>query len=1039
MKLIQKRLLEAFEKHALKVAIEYGKETLTYGEINQKSSAIMQYILKNNKKGAHIGVCTNNRLHVIVSLVGILRAGGVFTPLEPTFPTRRLTKMIRSADVTCVLCDSEFINKNVQTESCECKNLDEIFESPDSGEQKVSYEQEDPVYIYYTSGSTGEPKPVLGKNIGLTHFIAWEAHEFEVEETYRFSQFTNIGFDVFLRDTLVALCSGACLCIPEKKEIILDSASIQNWINNQKINFIHCVPSVFELINADGLTVVDYQNLKYVLLAGEKIATEGLKNWYSVMHDRVQLVNLYGPTETTLAKLFYRIQEDDQYKSAVPVGKPIDGAEVLVLNENMKPCDIFETGDVYIRTPFRTYGYYKNEELNNQVFISYEVEDGERDIIYKTGDLGRMLADENLELLGRKDRQVKIRGMRIELGEIENVIKKKSMIKDAVVVMKQLSDSIQLLYAYVVTSSDSAEAEDFNKNLMEKLEQELPQYMMPAYILEIDEIPKTINGKIDYSKLKDPLDSMQQVIEPRDEIESKLLDIWKMVLGIDTISIDDSFFEKGGNSLSLMNLVLNISETFHVEINFEQIALENTIERQAIFIKEATTGKTITKIPRTDEKESYQILESQKRLYYLQQKEKDSSLFNLSNITKITGNLDVARLERALNQVVEQQENLRSYFAVDGNDIKQFIKKDVTVHIEEIFLEENENIQEKAKKLIHSFELDKAPLFRTYICKVNEQEYYLLFDFHHIIYDGYSNEVLIRNLAAFFKDEIIEPMEIQFKDYAEFVNSQEEIEKMKQHEEFWLKEFDTPVKPLFIPEKAGMEVKEYRTAVEKVEINEEILSDLKELAQKYDTTLFTVLLSSYYILLSGIETQEDIVVGIPVSGRSYNELNNIVGMFVNTIAFRQYPSQRKTCEQFLLEVKDCFIKALANQNYQYNDLVVKLNRANKISTNSLFKTMFQMQNYKKEIVLSDDIKIERVPFYNNNEYRLNFSISEYEDYLSLSIFYLDEVVEKTFVLQLLEHYIQILTVMTKKPTTSIQDCVVSMEKDQNLEADFDFK
>jgi len=1041
MKIIQERLTQAFEKNPTNTAIEYGEKSISYFDLNEKSTRIASAIGKNHKKNSHIGISIEDRLEFIITVVGVLKAGCVFVPLESSFPVKRIINLINSADASLIICN-EGLRKQIKAikEEIEFIDYEELLAYSNAGQLDVEYLEEDPVYIYHTSGSTGQPKTVLGKNISLTHFIAWEINTFPVDESFRFSQLTNVGFDVFLRDTLVALCSGACLCIPEKKEIMLESKSLTEWVNKQRINFIHCVPSVFELINHSYITNGDFKDLRFILLAGEKIRPERLGNWYSAIGDRVQLVNLYGPTETTLAKLFYNITEEDQYKGNISVGKPMDGTQVLILNENMKICDTFETGELYIRTRFRSLGYYNNKELTDQVFIQNPFTNDTADLIYKTGDMGRLLSDGNIELLGRKDRQIKIRGMRIELEEIENTILKNSAIKEAIVIKKDLPETAQLLYAYVTRNTEVADSDDLSQYLMSQLSEELPQYMLPAYIIEIDEVPRLINGKIDYSSLMDPLGDFSKIIAPRDEVESKLVDIWKEVLSIDETSIDDSFFEKGGNSLNLMNLILLINENFGVEINFEQIALENTVERQAEFIKNSTV-QTIKKIPAAESKEFYHTLESQKRLYYLQQLKKDNCTYNLTLVALIKGKFDCSHFKDALRQLVKQQENLRTYFKIQDEELMQFILDDVEFEIQEFSLKEDELIEAKVKDLVYAFDLSKAPLFRVFLCKKAEDEFYVVFDFHHIVFDGHSSTIFIENLVEFYNNHFVEELEIQFKDYAEFKNTEEEKAKINEHETFWLEQFEGEIKSLKLPELTTHgKVENYKVGIVTLDINKEKLNKLKECAQQYDTTLFTVLLTGYYVLLSNIGNEEDIVVIIPVNGRGYIELDQVIGMFVNTIALRQYPVHSKTCEELLLEVKNGLLKALENQDFEYNELVHKLNQKKNLNRQQLSDVMFQMQKQKGRKFVLNDVEIETIKCTFEEEFKLNFNIQENVDSLSLTALYKDDMFSKNFICQLVEQYDEILNVFTDYIDRKLSDCIENNDSaSEEIEINFDLE
>lgn len=1024
MKTIQEKIFDTFFNFKEETAIEYGDRKISYEELDWHSNRIANYLLENAGKGTFIGVLIEDRLHFITAMIGILKAGCVFIPLEPTFPTMRLKKIIDFTDSNFVICDGETIKQFKGDENSQrFLNFNEIDNKISCEKPQIAYFEDDKVYIYNTSGTTGAPKAVVGRNISLLHFIAWEIKTFSIDSSFKCSQFTNVGFDVFLRDTLVPLCSGACVCIPEHREIILNGSKLIQWIDENRIDLIHCVPSVFALFNTDALNENFFKRLKYIFLAGEKVRPGSLHNWFSIFKDRIQLVNLYGPTETTLAKMYYLITEQDKNKNIIPIGKPISGAQAIVLNENMQLCDEFETGEIYIRTPYRSFGYYKNRELIEEKFIKNPLHDDPSDIIYKTGDLGRILPDGNIELLGRTDRQIKIRGIRIELEEIESVIVENQRIKEAVVVNKEISENNQLLYAYVTLKDQPDNIdEDTTIDLIAEISQKLPQYMVPAYVIVSNEIPRKLNGKIDYNALPDPLVEPLKCIAPRDEREEKLLEIWREILNIEEISVDDSFFEKGGNSLNLMNLILSIHEEFSVEINFEQIALENTIERQAEFIKNAVRESLIT-IPRVEKKYYYSTTSAQGRLYFLQNRDKASTVHNLPIVAKIKGPFNRERMEAALNLLVKRHESLRTSFAIKDGALVQIINEDVKLEIVDFeFDSDKQNIKECAQELVKCFELSDAPLVRVFLSQQTSENYLIIFDFHHIIFDGFSLGIFFNDLIELSHERELPELRIQYKDYTEYQNSERMKEIQKKQERYWLDQFKGQVPTLRLPQDyTGDGRAKDQADVVQTTIDEKRLIGLKKVAQSNDTTLFTVMLASCYVVLSKISGQEDIVIGIPTNGRRYADLDKIVGMFVNTIALRGFPEQSKSLSAFLNEVKSNLIRALENQDYQFDVLVQKLNLSKTDRKNPLFEIMFQMQKNTQTKFSLPEIEFDILDINLTSEFEITFNITEYDEKLVIKIIYKKALFDRKVIQQLLEHFECVLEEMCSKVDICIED------------------
>lgn len=435
--LIQNKLSESFKQNQQRIAIEYGNRRILYSELDFQSDIIACQIRKSGmKEHSNIGLLLNGRDKIIVAIVGILKAGCVFVPLDPAFPKRRLEENINTAELTACIVEAS------TKESIDALNIQQFKkleydmllknENIVNGEVAImeeAYQPDDMIYLYFTSGTTGAAKAVAGRNKGLTHYVNWEIDTFGLNERVRVSQLTSPCHDPFLRDVFVPLFTGGTVCIPVSKETIISPMALSDWINRTEIQVVHCTPSVFQMIRAN-ISLKDYQKLQYVFLAGEKVLPEYVEEWFSVFGERISLINLYGPTETTLAKLYHIITPEDVKAGIIPIGKAITGAKAILLNKELKPSI---QGEIYIRTPYRTLGYYKDEELNRKKFIQNPFSEKEDDLIYATGDMGKLLDNGEIVFLRRQDNQVKIRGFRVELSEIENQLLKMEQVNNCVV------------------------------------------------------------------------------------------------------------------------------------------------------------------------------------------------------------------------------------------------------------------------------------------------------------------------------------------------------------------------------------------------------------------------------------------------------------------------------------------------------------------------------------------------------------------------------------------------------------------------------
>jgi amino acid adenylation domain-containing protein len=589
---IQELLSRSFRKYADKCALEYKGANFTYTDMAITAGKIAALLIRQQlPEGSSIGIFCEDRRWLICAILGILQARMVFVPLDITLPGSRLAAMIDQVHPRCIITDQEAAayGQLLPGDSVTWINTTTVDQQEEVPAATMPfYDLTDLIYIYFTSGSTGIPKGVVGRNKGLSQFIAWEIACFGLDASFRCSQFINPGFDAFMRDILVPLCCGGTICVPDA-DVLSTGWGISRWIDSQKIHLVHTVPSLFRLWSKDDLEETLFHALKYVLLAGEKILPYELTGWYQVFGDRIQLVNLYGPTETTLLKAYRLIRPEDSTKNVLPV-RPMPGAQLLLLDQYLHICPRQSTGEIYIRTPYRTAGYFGQEAANRQAFIVNPFNRDPEDLLYKTGDMGSMQDDGTMTILGRQDHQVKLRGIRIELDDIKENLLRYPGITDAVVMAKEDKSSAMFICAYVVAADlpDPQEVRTY-------LSQVLPAYMIPAYIISLATLPLTPNGKLDRNALPDPVMMMATTayVPPSGKTETDLVNIWADVLKTDPgmISITSSFFEVGGDSIKVMLLVNKINRQYNVSIPFKEFFSKMNIQNLAAYLGAIQTLK----------------------------------------------------------------------------------------------------------------------------------------------------------------------------------------------------------------------------------------------------------------------------------------------------------------------------------------------------------------------------------------------------------------------------------------------------------------
>jgi amino acid adenylation domain-containing protein/non-ribosomal peptide synthase protein (TIGR01720 family) len=1082
-KTLQEILNESLAKNKDKIAIEWDNQGLSYHELETRTHHIANDLIKRGiKPQTFIGILMEDKMQFIQVILGILRAGCVFVPLDPDLPPHRLEIMIKIADIRLIISDHNrnrwWIDRGIEHLDCRWIRMNEIFSPQEpswyNDNPGIRCSPEDKIYIYFTSGSTGTPRAMVGKNKSLLHFIRWQINTFGIDETFRCSQLINPMFDAILRDIFVPLCAGGTVCIPDNTDITRDAEKLPDWLEKAGIHLIHCAPALFKVLNSNHLKQDRLKHLKFILLSGERIHPSDIVKWYDTFDERVQLVNLWGTSETTLAKTYYFIRKTDINKERIPIGKPMKGAMVVVLDKAMKICSEQVIGDLYIRTPFRTLGYLNDPELTHERFIQNPFSTDPNDLLHMTGDLGVLLTDGNLDIIGRLDRQVKIRGIRIELEEVESVSGRHPAVNEAAVIKKVTSGNEEFLCAYITTKETDLRVEDLQNYLKEVL----PGYMVPSIILKIEKMPRKPNGKIDYHQLPDPLTAREkEYIPPRNPLEKKLRQLWEEILGIEKTGINSHFFELGGNSLNVMSLISKIHKEFDIRIPLGDIFNNPTIKQQAEIIKSAEEDK-YTPLEPVEEKEYYALSPGQKRMYFLQRLDLGNMSYNTPQVVMLKRDIHKEKLQAIFKQVIKRHESLRTSFEmIEGQDKPiQKIHKEVNFEIEyfdlnrtqvEVKVEEEQGTRGLApsfipaarstaanpaadiiKDFIRPFDLTNPPLLRVGLIKVDREspalptggdQYILMVDMHHIISDGVSNIVLIQDLAQLLGGDECPGLRIRYRDYSEWQNSLIKGGDIKQQEAYWLKEFVGEIPVLDLPlDFKRPAVQSFAGNYLHFAISKENNQSLEKLALKEEATLHMVLLALLSILFSKLSGQEDIVIGTGTAGRKFPDLQPIMGMFVNTLALRNYPRGQKTFNGFLKEVKEHALEAYDNQDYPFEELVEKADVNKDPARNPLFDVMFVLQNmdlsenrapHPELIPIGDERKVAK--------FDLTLAAWESGGQLFFTVSYCTKLFKKETMVRFTNYFKKIVNDVLANPGLKLSDLeIISPEEKHLLLHDF---
>lgn len=957
--IFQNQLIECLKSGGKKTAIESGNEKVSYSELFANANKVTRFLLqKNLPEETYVGIMLTDRLSLIYSLIGISNSRCVFIPLDPGLPTERLKLMREKLRLACIITSD--LNKHSDFGITNQYLIEDILkDESDTLPSYPNFEEDDQLYVYFTSGSTGVPKGIIGKNASLTHYLNWQIKEFNIDSSFRFSQFISTYFDAFLRDIFVPIFVNGCICIPELTPNIWLPENIISWLQRSDINFIHCVPSVFKALNQkEYLKVGAFPSLKFVLLSGERIYPTELKDWYSIFDESIQLVNLYGTTETTMISSFYRIKKEDVNRSRIPIGKPIDDTLIYVADKNLVSCNSLIVGDVYIISDFISKGYLEDDLLNEERFIVIEPLTKGRRTAFKTGDKARILPSGDVELLGREDRQIKLHGIRIELDEIENIISGFPFVNKALVVVQTnnqiyTNESLELqgecfLTVFIQRASGLLlDAEALQEEVKKMISEKLPVALIPSNIIELNAFPLNSNGKLDYNNLQELLTHKREILIPNGPVEEKLLAIWREVLSDQLMSTDDNFLKLGGSSLSLMRLTSKIYSAFNVRLPLHVLFNTLTVKEQANFI----TGSLMDdayKIVASEPKALYALSSSQSRLYFQFQMDPANTAYNLPVAWTLKEDIDPERIQSIFSQLVDRHESLRTTFVSRDGVAGQKIGSNLSIELEMI-KSDKKNIDHAMSSFVRPFDLEKGPLFRIGVLTLEIGRPILLFDMHHIISDGISQGILFSEFITLLQGDQLKRLPLQYKDYCEWEAKFRLTDKYIINREYWIKNLNKRSVNIDWPLSDTADISNALSHGGSIDfdIDHEVITSLVEHFKAGNCTPFSVLFATFSMFLSQLTSQKEFIIGINTSGRLQEEMEKVVGMFVKTVPVNASIDVDLMFEDFVKETHKNLVEANSKQVYDLSDIIKEVNSNNKPAddtSQNLFDVMFVFQN-----------------------------------------------------------------------------------------------
>jgi amino acid adenylation domain-containing protein len=978
---------EQVERTPAAPAVKYEGESLTYAELNARANQLSRYLQKLGVgPDVLVGLCMERSLELMVGLLGILKAGGAYVPLDPNYPNERLAFMLNDCEAPVLLTQERFLGLLPKTNS-RIVYLDvgwlEIAQHANASVASP-VGPDSLAYVIYTSGSTGMPKGAMNTHGGIVTRLLWMQGEYDLQPSDRVLQKTPISFDVSVWELFWPLITGATLVFAKPEEH-RDSDYLVQTIVQERITTIHFVPSMLRVF-LEHVAVGSCKSLKRVIASGEALSAD--LNFLFHQKLGAELHNLYGPTEAAVDVTAWPCSKDNG--ATVPIGKPIANTRIYILDAEMQPTPVGVPGELCIGGVGLARGYWKRAGLTAERFVPDPVSGRHGERLYRTGDKAFWRRDGNVEYVGRLDHQVKIRGFRIELGEIEAALMQHEAISNAVAVVREDHPGDKRLVAYVVRQANVVEPSD--AVLHEYLHRRLPEQMVPGAIVKMEKLLLTPSGKIDRKALPRPEYRLTQAMAAPGNAEEEIVcGIFAEVLKTGSVGVEENFFHLGGHSLLATQVVSRIRSVFGVELRVREIFESPTVAGVAQRVRRLRGAGLKTApllVRRQRAEEGVPLSYAQQRLWLIEQLEPGNAAYNMSFGVRLEGVLEREAVQWSLNEIVRRHEALRTSFRMrDGNPVQE-IAAQAQVGVEEVDLcggteaEREEQLRRVAEaEAVRPFDLGQGPLLRVKLVRIAEQEHVLLLSMHHIVGDGWSSGVMMREFMQLYEGWVkgerpsLPELAVQYADYAVWQREWLQGEVLDKEMEYWRRQLGG-VAPLELPgDHARPAVMSYRGGVVKVGYGAELVEKVKEAGRGRGVTLFMSVLAALQMVLGRYAGQEDVAVGTGIANRNREEIEGLIGFFVNTLVLRTEMGWGETLEELLQKVQRVALEAYQHQDVPFEKLVEALQPERDLSRTPLFQVMLLLQNMGMPELQLPGLKV--------SEYRAGGEVAKFDVMLTL--------------------------------------------------------
>ncbi|MCP5015771.1 MAG: amino acid adenylation domain-containing protein [Ketobacter sp.] len=1041
---VHERVNEIAAAYPQKTAVFTPSHSLTYQQLNQQANQLAQHLHSlGTQPETVIAVALPRSPALLVALLGILKTGAAYLPLDPDAPADRLAHMVTDSQAPVLLTNSELQDVTFCPPSCQVVYLDaeqSTLAAYPTTAPTITLTSQSLAYVIYTSGSTGKPKGVAVPHNGLTNLVNWYHRSYRLTANDHTTLVASPAFDASAWETWSALTRGATLHIPPTTAV--EPEWLIDWLAQEGISSTFLPTALAESVLNHPWP--DDHPLRLLMTGGDAL------HQYPPANLPFTLVNNYGPTENSVISTSTPVAATTT-SSAPSIGRPIDNVQVYVLDTYGQPVPTNIPGELYLGGEGLARGYLHQPRLTAVSFIPnpFSQQPGSR--LYRTGDRVRYQANGNLEFLGRLDNQVKLRGFRIELGEIEALLGQHEAVETAVVTLYEPASDLKQLVAYLVFHAAAAAHAD---DLRHYLHTQLPAYMVPTQFVILDRLPLTTNGKIDRRSLPAPerhLAHADTYTQPRTPTEVALCAFWADILHLSQVGIHDNFFALGGHSLLATRVIAWVRNQFSTEFTLRHFLNEPTIAALAQHIIAQQTNQSPARLLLTAASvatDTPVVLSfAQQRLWFLDQMEPGSIVYNMPTAFRLVGTLDREALKQSLWQLMQRHASLRTQFVQLADHPMQILQAAVTVpltivNLSDVAAAERETrlwhvVTEAAER---PFDLSRGPLFQVTLIQIASQEHVLLLNCHHIISDGWSLSVLTRDLGQLYTAQVsaqptlLPPLPLQYADYARWQRSWPDGEAWQRQMAYWRNQLQGDLPTLDIPTDFPWSAMPDPTgASHTLTLSTDLTQALQALSQQAGSTLFMTLLAAFKLLLFRQSGQEDLIVGTPVAGRNYEELTELIGLFLNTLAIRTDLSGTLSFSDLLQRVREGVLDAYQHQDIPFEKLVEELQPPRNLSRNPIFDVLFNFVSTPPVSLTMPSLTTAPFTLADPpSKFALTLYVYQEEQSLRLELVYRRDLFTTARMMALLDQYQHLLAQIVISPERAITRYSLVTQRSQTI-------